>query len=155
MQKVAQSRWQGAIFAAAGLERIGLRPANAIDLHWMLPAPAQGAIVVVCRSEDEEAKSHCLLLNDELTAICTKTERSFLSTLMGGCSTPIGALATVNDNYLMFKGNMLTADGKEMSEIEKSIPLDAVNDMTGSELAREMLRNGGEAIAQKIRHATR
>ena len=53
MQKVANSNWNGAIFAAAGIERIGLRPANSIDLEWMLPAPAQGAIMVVCREEDQ------------------------------------------------------------------------------------------------------
>ena len=40
LQKLADSHWNGAIFAAAGLERIGLRPAQSIDLNWMLPAPA-------------------------------------------------------------------------------------------------------------------
>ena len=47
LRKLNESDWQGAIFAAAGLERIGLRPKNSIDLDWMLPAPAQGAVVVV------------------------------------------------------------------------------------------------------------
>ncbi|MEK7199500.1 MAG: hydroxymethylbilane synthase, partial [Bacteroidota bacterium] len=52
LQKLKDSHWQGAIFAAAGLERIQLRPENSIDLNWMLPAPAQGAILVVCREND-------------------------------------------------------------------------------------------------------
>jgi len=47
LRKLKESKWQGAIFAAAGLERIGLRPDNAVELDWMLPAPAQGAIMVV------------------------------------------------------------------------------------------------------------
>jgi hydroxymethylbilane synthase len=51
LKKLENSNWWGAIFAAAGLERIGLRPANAIELHWMIPAPAQGAVLVVCREE--------------------------------------------------------------------------------------------------------
>src|SRR5258705_700590 len=46
LQKVKDNNWQGAIFAAAGLERINLRPQNCIELDWMLPAPAQGAIMV-------------------------------------------------------------------------------------------------------------
>ncbi|HTD93923.1 MAG TPA: hydroxymethylbilane synthase, partial [Chitinophagaceae bacterium] len=52
LKKLAESDWDGAIFAAAGLERIGLRPDNSTDLDWMLPAPAQGAIMVVGRMED-------------------------------------------------------------------------------------------------------
>jgi len=45
LKKLAESQWHGAIFAAAGLQRIGVLPDNAIELDWMLPAPAQGAIV--------------------------------------------------------------------------------------------------------------
>src|SRR5215510_6679869 len=59
LQKLADSHWNGAIFAAAGLERIGLRPAQSIDLNWMLPAPAQGAIAVVCRHNDQHAFEAC------------------------------------------------------------------------------------------------
>ncbi|RYY52870.1 MAG: hydroxymethylbilane synthase, partial [Chitinophagaceae bacterium] len=44
LRKLGESNWHGAIFAAAGLERINLRPAAAVELDWMLPAPAQGAI---------------------------------------------------------------------------------------------------------------
>ena len=53
LRKLNESNWHGAIFAAAGLERINLRPENSVDLDWMLPAPAQGAIMVVCRKDDE------------------------------------------------------------------------------------------------------
>src|SRR5215211_6245761 len=49
LRKVQEHDWNGAIFAAAGLERIRLRPQNSVDLDWMLPAPAQGAVMVVCR----------------------------------------------------------------------------------------------------------
>jgi hydroxymethylbilane synthase len=56
LRKVAESNWNGAIFAAAGLERIDLRPENSVELDWMLPAPAQGAIMIVCREEDHFSK---------------------------------------------------------------------------------------------------
>src|ERR1043165_3134013 len=72
LKKLKESNWHGAIFAAAGLERIGLRPGNAIDLDWMLPAPAQGAIMVVCREEDDHVFESCQLFNHEETALCTK-----------------------------------------------------------------------------------
>ena len=58
LRKLTESNWNGAIFAAAGLERIGLRPINSTELHWMLPAPAQGAIMVVCREKDDFCFQH-------------------------------------------------------------------------------------------------
>ncbi|HEY8690472.1 MAG TPA: hydroxymethylbilane synthase, partial [Chitinophagaceae bacterium] len=70
IKKLNQSNWNGAIFAAAGLERINLRPENSIDLNWMLPAPAQGAIMVVCREDDPFSFDACKLFNDEDTALC-------------------------------------------------------------------------------------
>ena len=72
LHKLHESNWDGAIFAAAGLERINLRPANSIDLDWMLPAPAQGAIMVVCRTNDEEAFKVCNIFNDEANSILYK-----------------------------------------------------------------------------------
>jgi hydroxymethylbilane synthase len=45
--------WSGCCFAAAGLERINLKPTDYIDLDWMIPAPAQGAMVVVAMANDE------------------------------------------------------------------------------------------------------
>ena len=43
MQKLKDNNWNGAIFAAAGLERINLKPSEFVNLDWMIPAPAQGA----------------------------------------------------------------------------------------------------------------
>src|SRR5688500_14536661 len=106
LRKVAESNWNGAIFAAAGLERIHLRPEASIDLDWMLPAPSQGAIMIVCSDKDEVAFEACNTFNDEHTALCTKIERDFLNTLMGGCSTPISALAQVKNTTVEFEGNI-------------------------------------------------
>ncbi len=139
MKKVAENKWHGAIFAAAGLERINLRPEQSIDLDWMLPAPAQGAIVVVCREDDFEAKQKCAPLHDEATFICTKTERDFLRTLQGGCSTPIGALAQIVNNHLQFKGNWFSMGGREKWEVEKTIALSSYKEDFGSQMAKELL----------------
>jgi hydroxymethylbilane synthase len=154
LKKLEESNWHGAIFAAAGLERINLRPENSIDLDWMLPAPSQGAIMVVCRIDDNDAKEKCLLLNDEATALCTKIERDFLRTLLGGCSTPISALAEIEEDELFFRGNILSLDGKQKQEIEKILPIDLATNI-GKEAAMELLQNGGQEIADIIRNATK
>ena len=149
LRKLAESDWTGAIFAAAGLERIGLRPANSIELDWMLPAPAQGAIMVVCRHDDEHSIKATSNLNHKETELCTKVEKDFLKTLMGGCSTPISALAQTDKNDIYFRGSILTTDGKQKVEIEKYVQKDNLEDF-GNKMAIELLNNGGKEIADMI-----
>jgi hydroxymethylbilane synthase len=151
LRKLQESNWTGAIFAAAGLERIHLRPKNSIDLEWMLPAPAQGTVVVVCREEDKEIRNTCAAFNDYHTALCTRIERDFLRALMGGCSTPISALAQLREHQLHFRGSMLSVDGKEKAEIEKFVDL-ANCENTGKLAAAEILLKGGEKIIESIRN---
>jgi hydroxymethylbilane synthase len=151
LRKVEESSWKGAIFAAAGLERIHLRPGKSIDLDWMLPAPAQGAIMVVCREDDDHAFNACQPFNHESTALCTKIERDFLSGLLGGCSTPISALAEVKDEEIIFKGNVVSPDGMQKEEIERSISLSNAANF-GFTVAKEILLNGGDAIVKRIRN---
>jgi hydroxymethylbilane synthase len=117
----------------------------------MLPAPAQGAIMVVCRFGDGYTLAACKPFNDEQTALCTKAEKDFLRTLMGGCSTPVSALAEIKNHQLIFKGNIFSVDGKQKAEVEKMVPIqDATN--IGCIAAEELLRNGGQAIAAVIPH---
>ena len=152
LRKLKESNWQGAIFAAAGLERINLRPGSAIDLDWMLPAPAQGAIIIVCREGDAYAFESSRLLNDEVTALCTRVERDFLSALMGGCSTPISAFAEVKSNgTVYFKGNMVTPDGKDKVETEANMPWEQAGDI-GKIAAKHILAKGGQSILNRIRN---
>jgi hydroxymethylbilane synthase len=152
LRKLTEENWDAAIFAQAGLERIDLRPENSSIIDWMLPAPAQGAIMVVCRKEDSYTLEACQNFNDESTALCTRIERDFLRTLLGGCSTPISALAVIKDNSIHFKGNILSLDGSKKTAIEKTA---AIRDAAGlgKTAAEELLTNGGKEIAEEIRHA--
>ncbi len=153
LRKLDESNWQGAIFAAAGLERIGLRPERSVELDWMLPAPAQGAIMVVCLEEDTAALQACAVLNDPATALCTKVEKDFLRTLMGGCSTPISALAIIEGDMLWFRGNIFSLDGSQCAATELRVP---VQEASGSGIAAavEVLQKGGSNIAAAIRNET-
>lgn len=152
LKRMEASKWWGAIFAAAGLERIGLRPANAIELHWMIPAPAQGAILVVCRTHEEELLSQCRKLHHEPTSFCVKIERDFLSTLLGGCSTPIGALAEIDGEDIFFRGNLLDENGRKMFSIEKRITVELAASL-GIAAAHELLSSGGNEIMEMKHHA--
>ncbi|MEO6070394.1 MAG: hydroxymethylbilane synthase [Chitinophagaceae bacterium] len=150
MRKLKESNWNGAIFAAAGLERIQLRPQNSIDLDWMLPAPAQGAILIACREGDDETFEACHPFNDPITALCTKIERDFLKTLLGGCSTPISGLAQMNYAQIEFKGNICSVDGTQKIAIEMKAEI-ALSEDLGIKAGQEMLQKGGQEIVATIR----
>ncbi len=90
--------------------------------------------------------------NDEATALCVKIERDFLRVLMGGCSTPISALAVIKNNKVMFKGNILSVDGKQKIGIEKEIEVNNANEL-GRIAGEEILSKGADKIIEQIRSA--
>ena len=148
LRKLEESNWNGAIFAAAGLERLGIRPKNSIDLDWMLPAPAQGAVAVYCRENDFYILDACKIMNDKATEICTAVERDFLNALAGGCAAPISALANIEDGIITLKGNILSPDGSLKIETEK---FDIVKNAgtLGQRCADDVLKNGAEILIKK------
>ena len=152
MQKLNESDWNGAVFAAAGLERINLKPTDFIDLDWMIPAPAQGAMVILAMQNDDFCKQAVAKLNHKETEICTHVERQFLKTLEGGCTAPIGALAKINNNEIHFVGNLFSIDGKEKLEIERTISSDSWTDF-GKNCAIEILEKGGAALMKSIKES--
>ncbi len=150
MQKLKDSNWNGAIFAAAGLERINLTPENSLDLDWMLPAPAQGAMLVVAMEKDTETREVLKALNHRESEICVHIEREFLKVLEGGCTAPIGALATIKGNEISFKGALFSLDGKKQVSIERKLAIeDAPN--FGKECALKVLDNGGRVLMEEIK----
>lgn len=151
LKKLSTENWHAAIFAQAGLERIHLRPENSLIIDWMLPAPAQGAIVAVCRKDDEATYENVNLLHDHDTGLCTAIERDFLRELAGGCSTPISALAVIENELVHFKGNIFSVDGHEKAEVEETVALEAAAGL-GRRAAIALLQNGGQTIADKIQH---
>ncbi len=142
--------WNAALFAAAGIDRIGLDVPNKTELDWMLPAPAQGALGIVCREDDPQAEAICKTLNHHETAVCTGIERSFLRNLKGGCSIPIAALAIADKNNIHFKGNILSLDGIRKVEIEMDFELDNF-DNAGKSAALKLLAAGGDVIARELK----
>ncbi len=150
LQKLKDNSWDGAVFAAAGLERINLTPQNHIELDWMIPAPAQGAMVVVAMANDDYCIEAASKLNHFESQMATQIERDFLKTLEGGCTAPIGALATIVDNVIRFEGALLSLDGKQKIHIEKTA--DATHyKVFGIECAVEALNHGGEAVMEQIK----
>ncbi len=148
LQKLKTNNWDGAIFAKAGLERLNIVPKNSVDLPWMTPAPAQGAIMVVAKNENPELCKLLSKINHQKTAQCVQIERNFLRTLQGGCSAPIGALAHITNDEIHFTGNISHPNGKDTVVIEKTAPIQ--DKALGKLYAEEILSSGGQRILEQI-----
>ena len=150
LRKVAESDWDGAIFAAAGLKRLGLQHHIAWKIDWMLPAPAQGAMAVMVRSEDERIKDAVLPVDDPDTALCTGIERDVLHTLEGGCSAPVGAFAEIRGRKVHLKVNTVYPDGSGLIAFEMSEDREKAGDL-GRRAADEALGRGADTLIRDLR----
>jgi hydroxymethylbilane synthase len=148
LQKLLDNpHWDGALFAAAGIERIDLEVPHTLALDWMIPAPAQGALALVARTEDQDMLQQAGQLNDKETETATSIERAFLRELMGGCSMPIGALAQIHGNRISFVGCVLTKDGKQIARTDLDCPLEEA-DQVANKAAQELWQRGGRQIIE-------
>lgn len=155
LQKLEDNEnWDGAIFAAAGIGRIGLRPENAINLDWMIPAPAQGAIMITALEEDDFVRTACAELNHEETEICTSIEREFLNKLEGGCTAPIGALAYIKDEEVHFKGVLLSENGSKRIDVTRVKKIGEHKDIAQF-CADFIIERGGKRLMDTIKHSNR
>jgi len=155
LQKLEDNEdWNGAIFAAAGIGRIGIRPEEAINLDWMIPAPAQGAIMITALEEDEETIAICKELNHEESEICTTIEREFLRKLEGGCTAPIGALAYIKDEEVNFKGILLSPDGTKKIDVTRVEKLGNHHDIA-TYCADFIIERGGKRLMDNIKFSNK
>jgi len=145
LRKLEENNWDGAIFAFAGLKRIDILPEKHIVLDWMIPAPAQGAIMIAALDSNKEILKICKEINHPETELCTDLERDFLRILEGGCSAPIGALATIQDNHVNFTGVVLSPDGKEKIEYRGKEKISNAKDL-GKTAAKYIISKGGRNI---------
>jgi hydroxymethylbilane synthase len=115
LRKLAEGQADATLLALAGLERLGLasHATSILSTETMLPAVAQGAIGVTCRSDDAETLALLAALNDRVSATAIACERAFLERLDGSCKTPIAGLAEIERGTLRFRGMILTPDGRE------------------------------------------
>lgn len=128
LEQVESGDWTGAIFAKAGLDRLNIYPKNMLALEWMIPAPSQGAIGVTCLTSNSELNKEINNLVDYTDSICVKLERDFMGHLGGGCESPIGAYAKMNNGILSFKGEWFSADFKERQVMDITCNLDGTSD---------------------------
>ncbi|MGE0771493.1 MAG: hydroxymethylbilane synthase [Cyclobacteriaceae bacterium] len=152
LNKLDDTGWQGAVFALAALQRLNISTHKIKPLDWMLPAPAQGAIAVVCRGSDSTVRETCGAIDHWPSSLSIGVERDFLAALQGGCAVPIGAYAEIRSGKLHFRGNVMSMDALQELEVEMDFDVDQARD-AGRLAAGEMVAKGAESIIKTFRAA--
>lgn len=154
LAKVKSNPWRGGIFAAAGLDRLGLlKGLEGVEhLDWMVPAPAQGSILVVGLQGREDVKRAVVQLDHPDSSMAASIERAFLYALEGGCAAPIGAHARVQGPHVTFTGCLNSLNGQSELRIERTS--EQAHAKLGAAWAQELLSSGGQAIMHGIRERT-
>lgn len=144
MQKLADGLADATLLAAAGLIRLGetVHITSYLDETVFLPAPAQGAIGLEFRADDQRTAEIALALNHEPTAQTVAAERAMLAVIDGSCRTPIGVLTRREGDSLHLVGQVLSPDGATCFEARTD---GAASDAAriGGELGAELLASAG------------
>jgi hydroxymethylbilane synthase len=154
--KVRAGELDAVVLAYAGLRRLGRADdvTEVLDPIQMLPAPAQGALAVECRANDDHAVGLLAQLSDPDTATAVTAERALLTALEAGCSAPVGGLAEVVEAELVgevmnvelfLRGSVTAIDGSDAVRLSATgATTDA--DGVGRRLAAELLANGADEM---------
>ncbi len=124
LEKVERGDVAATLLAVAGLKRLGLldKATHILDLDQFLPAVAQGAIGIQCRTDDACSLDYLASLNHLPTFQAVSAERAFMKALNGSCRTPLAGYGYLEEDTLIFRGMMSDAEGKEMKFITHSGP---------------------------------
>lgn len=114
LRKIHEGEADGTLLAMAGLQRLNMEheATYIMGIDEMVPAPAQGAIAIQCRENDDRALGVLALLNHEDTFACVEVERAFLENLDGSCRTPIAAVAVLKEGVCHFTGLIASPEGR-------------------------------------------
>lgn len=145
IKKVRDGQYAGALLAAAGLNRIGRSAeiAQYFEVEDILPAPAQGALGVECRSDDLVMIKMLSEIDHPLSRLTSTAERAVLRGLNAGCDLAVGAFAQFENGQLVLKAELGNVENGTSQKISESVVLTSVNDF-------EVAENLGLDVARRF-----
>lgn len=150
LEKYHRGDYDAIILAAAGLERLNL--ANEITTKLspleFLPAVGQGIIAIESRIDDLLINALMEKITDVESKMVALCERAFLRHLNGGCQSPIGAYATIDNQTILLRAFISSLDGKDFIEVEESSSIGDA-ELLGENLAKKLLNLGAQKFLQK------
>jgi hydroxymethylbilane synthase len=159
LARVSSGDLDGVVLALAGLRRLGRdgEVSEILDPIQVLPAPAQGALAVECRSADEHTLAVLAAMDDPESRATVTAERALLAALEAGCSAPVGALAVVAEGELgpdaegadgpevFLRGSVTAIDGSDAVRLSATGPTTDAEGV-GRRLAAELLADGADKM---------
>jgi len=153
-KKMEDGACDAMLLAFAGVHRMGYddRIINKLSLEEFIPAVGQGSVAVECHTNLSQDKQEIIrkCVNHTETETRLLAERAYLKKLQGGCSIPVFALATLENDHLVIKGGIVDLEGQE--RIVKEVAGAQENAVgIGIKLADEVLAAGGDRILKEIK----
>ncbi|MCP4607463.1 MAG: hydroxymethylbilane synthase [Planctomycetes bacterium] len=154
VSKVATGKVDAAVIACAGLNRLGLADKISAILPPLefLPAPAQGALAVQIRTDDNELAELVSKLDDKKSRIAVEAERAILSSMHGGCSIPLGVYSQISGENITIDAVISDVEGDKYIKRSKTANINEA-ESCAKELAQELLNAGGRGILDQIRNS--
>jgi len=124
LRKSETNTYDGIIVAAAGLARMGWteRVTEYLPVHRFVPAPAQGAIGIECRANDDAMVGLLSQIDHAETRLAVTTERAALVAIGAGCLSPFALHAEVRGERLYLWGMMADEDGMHARWLDEVAP---------------------------------
>jgi hydroxymethylbilane synthase len=154
VKKVISAEYDAAVLAEAGLSRLGMKDVivQRFSIRDFVPAPGQGAIAIVCRSDHTALADMLQQIEDRRSRIAVLAERALIRKVEGGCRFPIGAVAITNEDKITLYASVFSADGKQSIHIKKSGRASKPEQL-GSSVANMLVKQGAMDLAEGWRRA--
>jgi len=147
MAKLEAGEADATFLAAAGLDRLGEDAVGVrLDPDAWMPAPAQAAIGIECRSDDARARDLLCAIDHAESHAEIAAERRLLEGLGGSCSSPIAALSRTSEGRIALSAAIFSPDGTVRIGDESEFA--AGNDEAPLVLARRLLDRAPSAITE-------
>lgn len=146
LAKLAAGEADVTLLAAAGLERLGRTGTGTpLEVEEWLPAPAQGAIGIECRTGDAKIRALIAAINDAPSYAAIMAERALLAALGGNCHSPIAVLSELTGDRMTLTSVLYSPDGAE--RVEGSLTFDVDDTGAPARLAADLLGRASAGIS--------
>lgn len=146
LAKLAAGEAQATFLAAAGLQRLGeTGTGHALDAGEWLPAPAQAAIGLECRSDDAQTREWLAAVDDPPSCAEVMAERALLAALGATCHSPVAVLCEVEGQELTMRAELYSPDGAERVSGEARFPVG--DTVAPAQLAADLLARATPAVS--------
>ena len=143
LKRLGDGEAEATLLAAAGLDRLGRHDVGAtVSIAEMLPAPAQGAVGIEARADDQRVRDWLAAIDHGETSRAVHTERALLAGLGADCRSPVAALALPEGDALRLRAILYSGDGAE--SVEGAALVRGPEDAGG--LARDLLDRASPAV---------